>query len=161
MMIDSFRLINASSFDEFDQQYSEGYLHNHHLRDAFINSALDRELAYCIFQTIFGKGSYVLQSIKIRVTGAGYTSRASRSSFIAGFQDVLAKLGRSHRVLRTDDGRLEVELVGDFDLDPMDCSFSFMLPFVRHVFQEIWSPKTDNWWESWHSLPLAATGHVS
>lgn len=70
--------------------------------DTFINSALDRDLAYRIFETIsFRKGSCMLQPIKIRVTGAGYHSRASRGSFIAGFQDVLAN--RSHRVFRTDD----------------------------------------------------------
>lgn len=98
-----------NELDELDQQYSEENFHNHHIRDAFINGAFDRDLAYCIFQTIsFGKGSCALQSMKIGVTGAGYHSRDDRGFFIPG-----------------------------------------------------WPPKTDNWWEKWHSLPLAVSGDVS
>jgi hypothetical protein len=152
---------NTSSFDILDQQYpEESNLQDDHLRNTFINGALDRDLAECIFQTItLGKRSSVLQSMDIQVTGAGCPSLSQ--GHIAGFQDVLEALGQPHRVFRQDNGVSRVERVEDPRWLFKHSSFSYMLPYVRYTFEQLWPPKADNWYESWHSFPLAVEDNVS
>lgn len=70
---------NDSSFDDFDQQsFSKWNAWRNprkgHIRDAFINSAVDETLARSIFRTISsGKpnGSVTLERLKVRVSGGG------------------------------------------------------------------------------------------
>jgi hypothetical protein len=71
---------NDASFDSFDQQYSECTFFHHwlrprngHIRDAFINAALDQDLARSIFQTIRsgnstdGENSCPIEFLELRV----------------------------------------------------------------------------------------------
>lgn len=154
-------IYNNSSFDILDQQnQEESNLYDDHLRNTFINGALDRDLAESIFRTITsGKRPSVLQSMDIQVTGAGYSSPSQGQ--IAGFQDVLEVLGQPHRVFRSDDGILRVERVEVLYWVFKHSSFSYMLPYVRHIFKQLWPPKADNWYESWHSFPLAVEDNGS
>ncbi|KAH8812327.1 hypothetical protein F5884DRAFT_855625 [Xylogone sp. PMI_703] len=63
------------SFDEFDQQlfgYGSSDICNSHIRDTFINSALDKTLACSIFGVISSSkpaGSIPLEEMSIDVTG--------------------------------------------------------------------------------------------
>lgn len=105
---------NDSSFDNFDQQFfTRSYMswrdpRNGHIRDAFINSAVDETLARAIFWTISsGKatGSLPLVKLRIQVRGGNLGNNVSVESVCM----VIANLGRSWLCERsqTDDCRHE------------------------------------------------------
>lgn len=162
---------NDPSFDEFDQQmllvqldYSR-YPRRGHVRDAFINCAVDGDLARSIFTAISlgkdkGASSLLLSRLKISVTG-GCNFGTNRGDYMLSI--VVNELSRSWIVERTTrevrDGAPELTVyectsktqqqnpLRSDDLDPE----------VYKIFQRIWSANGrsgESWRKRWHSLPL-------
>lgn len=171
---------NDASFNSFDQQYSEctffhDYLRprNGHIRDAFINAALDENLARSIFRTIRsgnntdGKDSCPLEVLELRVRRAGQLSWDPGHEDEWGFHDVLRKMSRAHRLTRKENGDVEIVLPDiheammplsapvTFDLDTNRKVTPSILPFALKIYQRVWPPKNEHWWDDWHSFPLA------
>ena len=90
---------NDPSFDDFDQQFFDDPRglyrkpRNGHVRDAFINSALDETLARAIFWSISTakpSGALPLERLKLRMTGGGCFGDPS---MLASIEDVVGHLG--------------------------------------------------------------------
>lgn len=164
---------NDPSFNSFDQQYCKSRMfHCHlrprkgHIRDAFINAALDQHLAKSIFQTICfdanGKELCPLQYVKLQVMGAGQLS-CHISPFERGFHDVLSRLGRTHCVTRNGNGEFKIELgvTGQVFTSRLshpyfdDQEIPEILPFALKIYRRLWPPRNEHWFDDWHSLPLA------
>jgi hypothetical protein len=162
-----FETHNDPTFNEFEQQhcdedfdYHDRYSRNSHLRNDFINSTLDQDLARSIFQTICSaQKSCILESMEVKVSGAGCFSSALQDSFNPGFHDVLETMGRPRRVCRMNNSSREtrVELVKGWKPYRKASDPSELLPFAREIFQRVWPAKTEKWWEDWHSFPLAVS----
>jgi hypothetical protein len=161
-----------TSFNSFDQQYCDcTFFHyflrprNGHIRDAFINAALDQDLAKSIFQTIRsgnntdGQNSCPLEFLELRVRGAGQLSWDMRGSEW-GFDTVLDKMSRTHRVTWKKNGEIETE-VGDKEEEFISRYTKYengiprILPFALKIYQRVWPPKNEHWFDDWHSFPLA------
>lgn len=162
---------NDPSFDEFDQQmllaqldYSR-YPRRGHVRDAFINCAVDGDLARSIFTAVSlgkdkGASSLLLSRLKISVTG-GCNFGTNRSDYILSI--VVNELSRSWIVERNPrevrDGAQELTVYEctsktqqqhPLQRDDLD-------PEVYKIFQRIWltnSRDSKSWRKQWHSLPL-------
>lgn len=165
---------NDPSFNSFDQLYckSKFIFHwqlrprNGHIRDAFINAALDQELTKSIFQTIYlntsGEESCPLQYLEVQAMGAGQLSW-DKNSFERGFHDVLSRLGRTHCVTRNgnEEFKIEVAVTGQvFTSRPTHPYFDDqetpqILPFALQIYRRLWPPKNEQWFDDWHSFPLA------
>jgi hypothetical protein len=164
---------NDPSFNSFDQQYCRSRIfHCHlrprkgHIRDAFINAALDQELARRIFQTICsdtsGEETCPLQYLEVQAMGAGQLSW-NNQSFQRGFHDVLSRLGRTHCVTRNgnEDFKIEVGVTAQvFTSHPIHPYFDNqetpqILPFALKIYRRLWPPKNEHWFDDWHSFPLA------
>jgi hypothetical protein len=160
---------NDPSFDEFEQQYFKGpfgtyrYPRNGHIRDAFINSALDETLARAIFWTISSTkpdGSLPLERLRVRVTGGGHFGQ---SSMLSSIEDVIWHLGRSWLVERNprDDCRHELILkeLGQQERGRVEAGHRMLLsPDVEPIFRRIWPAKQKecgDWRDDWHSWPLS------
>jgi hypothetical protein len=158
-----------ASFNYFDQQYCRSamfhyYLHprNGHIRDALINAALDQDLSKSIFQTIrSGRNPCPLAYMEVQVTGAGELSwEVTRDR---GFGDVLAKMGRIHRVQRTDHGDIQIESVVDDEFEKHDRYRELrdergvypLSDYAVEIYQRIWPRENEHWFDDWHSFPLA------
>lgn len=84
-----------------------------------------------------------------------------------GFHDVLRKISRAHRLTRKENGDVEIVLVdiheammsirapGPLDLDTDRKVVPNILPSALQIYQRVWPPKNENWWDDWHSFPLA------
>jgi hypothetical protein len=169
---------NDPSFDDFDQQGVEdarglmGELSKPrygHIRDAFVNGALDEDLAKAIFQKISeGKqpGSSRLQTLAVKAIGGcifkpypspdgclSVMKQISRPCFVERHprddmpNDLLVTCPREIPVSRQS---MVIGSSGDETVLRGD---------AQPVFDRIWSQTADNqnlgWWERWHSLPLA------
>ncbi|RAO68449.1 uncharacterized protein BHQ10_004461 [Talaromyces amestolkiae] len=164
---------NDPTFDAFDKQYCDQYFdyslqrpRNGHLKDAFVNGALDNELARSIFHTISSAQTScgMLESLEVKVTGAGCFIWNTLNIDERGFRDVLETMGRPRRVFRinsssSSSGReTKVGLVKGWRPYKRISEPSELAPFAKEIFQRIWPPKTENWWEDWHSVPLVESG---
>jgi hypothetical protein len=116
--LDEVAVPNDPSFDEFVQQLFRGEMfHNYrwprngHIRDAFINSAVDETLARAIFQVISSakpEGSWALKKVKLLNEGGG--KFGTRQHDTPNVMAIIFKLSRSWLVERNarDDSRHEV-----------------------------------------------------
>ena len=163
---------NDSSFDDFDQQFFKNYggwrdPRNGHIRDAFINSAVDETLARAIFWAISsGKavGSLPLEKLWIRVRGGGnFGNRVSVES-VRCVSMVVAELGRSWLCERSprDDSRQELITReqgprGWETQQAQSTQQTHLPPIVEPIFRRLWpatQPAGDNWRNEWSSFPL-------
>lgn len=163
---------NDPSFDEFDQQmlmvqldYNR-YPRKGHVRDAFINCAVDENLARSIFVAISsGKTksirSLLLCRLKINVIGGCDFGTNIWVSTLSTVTDELSRCWTVERSLEQVGNRiheLEVhERTNKTQRRHFDCSDS-LAPEVEQIFQRIWPTngrKDLNWRNEWHSLPLA------
>lgn len=170
---ENFEARNDPTFNDFDQQYCKDMLYGHgrhprngDLRNAFINSALDENLARGIFHTISSaQTSCMLEYMEVKVTGGGNFFFADRDEFYGRFYDVLETMGRPRRVSRMNSSSREtkVELVRGWQPSRLISSSgrtqepSELHPFAKEIFQRVWPAKTEKWWEDWHSFPLAVS----
>lgn len=164
---DNLEARNDPTFDDFDQQYCKDmfygnaqHLRNGDLRNAFINSALDQNLARSIFHTISSaQTSCMLESMEVKVTGGGNFTWSDREGYFDSFYDVLETMGRPRRVSKVNSSSREtkVELVEGWRPYRKVSEPSALPPFAKEIFQRIWPAKTKKWWEDWHSFPLAVS----
>jgi len=150
-------------FDEFDRQFydccsSHTELRNRHVRLAFINRALDENLARAIHQTISStrtSGALPLRKLKLSVTDRGVFS----TLVIPSIQDVLEEISRSWLVVRDPRDDHPDELLVQ-ELGGQEGDGTHRMPLARDVevvFRKIW-PKSrkegGDWRDDWHSWPL-------
>ncbi|PKY03512.1 hypothetical protein P168DRAFT_327575 [Aspergillus campestris IBT 28561] len=164
------------TFDEFDRafftgdQFSRPEMHYHgiprfprngHIRDALINSALDRTLARDIFRAVSsGKksSSMTLERLSLTVEGGG--DLGGDSQLLAGLILMVDHLNRPFTVERNprDDRRDHLTIrrhkhtnhSGIYStgakIDPYEDIFCRIWPVSQHDHEQ--------WWTRWHSFPL-------
>lgn len=157
---------SGASFDAFHQQIFQAHCasrrrqpHYGHIRDAFINSALDAKLARDIYQAIStAKGSCSVPLLQLRLRPEGgclfggiHEADASRT--------VCDHVGRSWLLQRNPPGGDSREVV------VMEVNESYRLPRApkldpqtETIFRRLWptrSDATDDWREDWCSFPLS------
>lgn len=174
--------INEPSFDDFDRQFmwetnGENVLQAGHVRETFMNCAVDEKLARSIWNTISqAKAGKPLTSLKLWTTG-GDTWGNGRS--VGGIRDVVDKLSRSWLIKRASEGgqstAIDVKELGrqrrdhrkkwwDAEFNPSSDTYRHRgrgnegWPPVRQIFHRIWAPRdnSEDWGEEWESLPLQA-----
>ena len=147
------------SFDAFDNQphpggfFSGKAVRNGHIRDAFINSAIDAALAKAVFATILSgvpeSRTSSLHYLSIKAEGGGYFGISTISG---GIDEVVREVGKEWVVQRSGDGEgIEVRCVGEINeyFEPGD----ELASDIGHVFRSIW-PGEGDWWDEWHAFPL-------
>ncbi len=160
---------NDSSFDNFDQQFfddprgSYRKPRNGHVRDAFINSALDETLARAIFRSISTtktSGALPLERLKLRVTDGGCFGD---SFMLSSIEDVVGHLDRSwllernsrddhrHELVATELERQEIEAKESVHLISLGWDVE---PIFQRIWPERWKEDGD-WRDDWHSWPLS------
>lgn len=159
------------SFDAFDRQRFDGPIggpwlkpRNGHIRDAFINSAVDRRLALCIFRTISAAkqqcGSLLrpLEELVLVPLGGGNFGTGSSLSTVT---DVVREVGRCWRLKRNvrDDRRDEIVVEELRNPDGMPSGGGRDLGRdVEPIFRRIWpggGRGCSDWKHDWQSWPLA------
>lgn len=172
------------SFDEYDRGgvdvVYDSQLKRGHLRDLFINCAVDEMLAQSIWDTICqGKVGKPLESLKLWTKGGGEFGNGSRQSAIMKIVDnlsrswlierdvrddnniILRELGRRAREIRDQEGREVNRRAREFfDQEARDNN-NPQAPEAREtdpmrVFRRIWPRKegSEDWREDWASFPL-------
>jgi len=168
---------NDPSFDDFDQQFfTRGYIsfrhpRNGHIRDAFLNCAVDEALVRAIFWTISsGKppadgssSSLPLEKLHIRVRGGGCFGQ---NYSVGSVSTVVVQLGRSWLCERSPRDDCRQELMTR-DLGPArlerpvwqpEVEASQLPQDVEPIFRRLWPATTrgggDDWRNDWRSLPL-------
>jgi hypothetical protein len=155
---------NDPSFDDFDQQFFKRHFfswrdpRNGHIRDAFINSAVDETAARAIFWSISSSrapGSLPLEKLRIQVRGGG---DFGNNVCVGSVSMVVANLGRSWLCERSqrDDRR---HLLIARELRPRERRpEEAQLPLdVELIFRRLWPATKDgsgDWKDEWCSLPL-------
>lgn len=162
------------SFNEFDEMLSSfrvkpgRYARNGHIRDTFINGTLDKELAYNIYQAIYslrpqeGHNRFVpLASMKAEVTGAFHFSQFMpyfKGGPINSVSDYLGRPCYVKRVIESD-GNLKIVVEQDPSPGVPDTGLGEEIPEldkrIDAVYKRVWPAKGPQWWDNWHSFPLA------
>ncbi len=160
---------NDPSFDDLDQQFFDGPSssyrkpRNGHVRDAFINSALDETLARAIFRRISTaktSGALPLERLKLRVRGGGCFGD---NSMLCSISDVVGHLGRSWLLERNPRDDRPDELVatelGRQEREAKESEYPISLGWdVEPIFRKIWPKRgkeDGDWRDDWHSWPLS------
>ena len=156
------------TFDAFDREYSPLGTHygigscKGHVRNVFMNSALDEPLAHAIFETVSAAkppGALSLERSEINVTG-GYN--VDLDSLHCGITTVLKHMMRRYLIERNprDDCRSQL-IVTELDRHGREKAEAWgRLPLegeVEAIFRRIWPAKGGvggNWRDDWSSLPL-------
>jgi hypothetical protein len=162
------------TFNDFDREiYPRTFIghgpgiRNGHMRDAFINSALDESLARTIFNIISSAGSPSrpkLERMNLHTSGGGvFTTQTSLHPYIAM---IVKELGRSWVLERSrrDDRRDEIiaceasQIRAGLSSSNIDPSWSKALHNPeREVFKRIWPYEEETKWRNaWHSYPLTS-----
>jgi hypothetical protein len=154
---DRHRLPNDPTFDEFDRQVFNGYTgyRNGHIRDLFINSALDETLARAIFDSIStaqpAKISLV-ESLKVRVT--------RENTFQTDVRSVAVHLAHAWTVERSADQDKYDVVTATEDEIPAEEDENSPMPTLNgragEIFRRIWPLKKQggDWRQDWKSWPL-------
>jgi hypothetical protein len=171
---EDFQSPSDPSFNEFDEMLSSfrvipgRYARNGHIRDTFINGTLDKELAYNIYQAIYslrpqgGHSRFVpLASMKVGVTGAFCYGQYMQYSKGGPINSVSGYLGRPCYVKRVigSDGNLKI--VVEQDPSPnvpgtgLGEEITELDKRIDAVYKRVWPAKGPQWWDNWHSFPLA------
>lgn len=150
---------NDPSFDEFDREmYLELGLLKGHVRDTFMNCAVDETLARSIWETICGdKKGRPLQSLRLWTTGGG---RWLSPLCDGGILDAAKYLSRSWLIERRNDkDMIDVRELGRWGREGREQIMAEMLrkkSDLQRVFRRIWPQKegSKDWREDWASLTL-------
>jgi hypothetical protein len=146
------------TFNDFDQQYvatngvgryCKPRTRNGHIRDALINSAIDRRLVHDIFRACIRPGTGgPLEYLEI-TPHYGFTIQSRlRSEFF----HVLDHICRPHRLRR---GRGDDIIIAQTrDIVYGNIHYLSHENFIEPVWRRLWPTNTENWWECWHSFPL-------
>ncbi|KAJ5818797.1 hypothetical protein N7474_004388 [Penicillium riverlandense] len=156
---DEDHMIDPRFEDEFDQQIPDDVgsgACNGAIRTRLVNCALDQALGRAIFRAISAgkpKGSIPLEKLSIRTTDV---EEFGEVGFPEPLRPVLRHLSRPLQVTQhvRDDCRDELLVEQE---EPAD-KFPPEIPeWLQAIWRRIWPKKlTDEWWNDWHSLPLAS-----
>ncbi|KAH8897371.1 hypothetical protein GQ53DRAFT_887765, partial [Thozetella sp. PMI_491] len=168
------------SFDEDDRTLYSGdseedsLLRRGHVREAFMNCAVDETLARSIWETICrDKTGRKLETLKLYTTGGGSFGDRSYRHDISEIFDNLSRSWLIERCVRDDKDSSHVkELTGrtseacnERATSPVNIVYRGSSPIPErtalHIFHRIW-PRKDgsrNWREDWASLPLDTRAH--
>lgn len=151
---------NDPTFNEFDQQhvettYGNGCLipRNGHIRDAMINSALDGQLASDIFTAINPRDG-PLEFMQVQISmGMEICRRVGGVDLIT----ILHRISPQCTVTRICGDELNLKVLvdsGDREPPPLHPDLQ---PWLMPIFNRVWPAKIGNWYEDWHSFPLATS----
>ncbi|KAK4102550.1 hypothetical protein N658DRAFT_485340 [Parathielavia hyrcaniae] len=162
------------SFDDFDRQHLRGELRpyrNGHLRDVFVNTAVDETLARAIFETICAASAapalerVVIQPDRAEAFPQRDPGSPLRSGGLSPFVLALGRRWLLERDVRDDarhvvhareiDGERRLRLKGSDLRQNSYWGASYM-----SIFRRIWPEGPDasaNWYDDWRSWPLAET----
>ncbi|KAI1209109.1 uncharacterized protein F4807DRAFT_110383 [Annulohypoxylon truncatum] len=166
----------TSDFDDFDRERfpGSGYLKGH-IRDVFINSAMDGTLARSIFETVsMVKESHsfvMLEKLKIRYEPSPDFCLGHKFRYLGKYGIPLCGSWQVDRSLR-DDSR-HVLLAREFDKKDREEEEGIHDQFKRifseipradpveleSVFRRLWPERWEgsDWWDDWHSFPLSTS----
>lgn len=163
-------LADDPSFDEDDRRLfnsSNPCLKRGHLRDAFLNCAVDEALARSIWDTICRvKVGRPLESLKLYTTGGGMFGDTASHGDYSDFVEHLSRSWLIERSVRDDDNKAIVKELGQraregrdeylTDLYDWQGDSRFPATSAVHVFRRVWPPKegSKDWRQDWASLPL-------
>jgi len=144
---------NDPSFD-FDQHFfTRSYMlwrdpRNGHIRDAFINSAVNEILGRAIFWTISsGKaaGSLPLEKLRIQVRGG---RNLGNNVSVGSVSMVIANLGHSWLCERSKRDDCRYELITR-ELGPREgrTQQARVPPVVNMIFRRLWPATQKSWWQ--------------
>jgi len=160
------------SFDEDDRKfYSEGdsRLRRGHVRETFMNCAVDETLARSIWETICrDKMGKRLESLKLYTTGGGSFGERSYHHDISEVVDNLSRSWLVERGVRDDREISNVTELSQRSREARDKRSTNPSDIVYrgesdvpdhaalHIFRRIWARKegSKDWREDWESLPL-------
>ncbi|KAI0124067.1 hypothetical protein BJ170DRAFT_71974 [Xylariales sp. AK1849] len=154
------------SFDDFDQQFFGGQFgvwlkpRNGHIRDAFMNSAVDKALALSIFRTIDAakpRGAPPLAELNLVATGGG---DFGTGVFLDSIANVVRHVGRPWHLQRNVRDRGRDEMVAEAQECPQGgwSQSGKLWSDVEPIFRRLWPAKNEgnsDWRDDWHSWPLA------
>ncbi|KUI61315.1 hypothetical protein VP1G_08510 [Cytospora mali] len=165
-------LADDPSFDEDDRKVfatqSDVHLKRGHIREAFMNCAVDEVLARSIGETIWqAKVGTPLRSLKLYTTGAcSFGDTVSHCDT----REFVEHLSRSYLIQRSvrDDGDENTILVRELGRQARETRDKMLTEnYARraedfhdcsavHVFRRVWPPKegSKDWRDDWVSLPL-------
>lgn len=145
---------SASDNETFPSCFDSGkQVRNGHVRDAFINSAIDAPFAKALFGKILSGApegrAPSLRWLSLKSEGGG---SFGSSTHHGGISMIAAEVGREWVIELSGDGEgLEVRCVGEVNeyLEPGD----ELSEDVGAVFRRIW-PGEGDWWNEWHAFSL-------
>lgn len=162
------------SFSEFDEKISsvqitqDCFARNGHVRDAFINGTLDKELAYNIYHAVCSlryqteDNHFVpLSSVKVGVTGAFHFQQHPNyitPPWISGVFDYLGRACYVKRIFGSDGNvkiMVEQEPSPEIPKTSLGREILELDQQIDAVYKRVWPSKGPNWWNKWHSFPLA------
>jgi len=156
---------NNPAFDAFDQQFivpTSGPWgdkpRNGHVREAFINSALDAPLALAIFDVIARSkpaNSFALEELTLLSTGGGEFGALTRER---GSDAVFRNISRSWKMRRGEGERVVAVEVGVAERERLEglLGETTLQSNVEKVFRRIWPVRGEggDWRGDWFGLPL-------
>lgn len=171
------------SFDEIEEQYLTDALYPYrkgHMRDVFINTALDETLARAIFHTIcaakatlYGdSAALALDRVVIQPDGGRSFPHRSLARPTWGLRPYMAALARRwllERDVRDDarevvrvreiDKRRRLKLVSECAVirGPEYYRYMAYMPIFRRIWPETRNMSPVDWYDDWHSWPLDET----
>ncbi|KAI9678982.1 MAG: hypothetical protein M1822_007408 [Bathelium mastoideum] len=161
---------NEPSFDEFDRETFPHleFLQKGHVRETFMNCAVDETLARSIWNIIYqAKLGKPLQSLKLWTYGGGQWGNNIGNGNIAPVVDKLSCSWLIERVVGNDKDMITVKELGRRGKEIHDQRFhgrdyiqsdesEAEWSVLRQIFHRIWPPQKANkdWREGWKSLPL-------
>ena len=163
------------SFDEDDRGfYSDNHegLRRGHIREAFMNCAVDEMLARSIWETVCrGKAGKRLESLKLYTTGGGNFGGSTSYGDINVVVENLSRSWLIEKSVRDDEDIINVRELGReareardkketafYDIHYKGDRVGSTLPdhSAVHIFRRIWACKegSKDWRQDWASLPL-------
>lgn len=155
------------SFDGPDDETCESMwgIKKGHLRDTFMNCAVDETLARSIWKTICQhKLGRQLRSLKLWTTGGGKFGQYSSDSYHSDIVDIVNNLSRAWLIELDVGDEVDVKEIGRRAREMRDHKlhglYNLGKPFeeseVVQIFRRIWPRKegSEDWREDWSSLPL-------
>lgn len=156
---------NEPSFDEIDREIYLGldFLQKGHIRECFMNCAVDETLARSVWDTICQvKVGKPLRSLKLWTDGGDQWGNGTSNGSIRPVVDKLSRSWLIERVIENnDDGTIAVKELGRRGREIRDQRWRAHYQAnedspIRQIFHRIWAPKegSKDWGEDWESLPL-------
>lgn len=148
---------NDATFDDYDRQTFDGmpFYRNGHVRDLFINSAIDSSLACAIFHKMSA-----VQPTQTSLLGFLQLQSCIRGTLTPDLRSIAAHLSRSWTVKRAvDQDKFDTVIAIEEKRDVNEDEASLQPRLngrIGEIFRRIWPEKKkgSDWREDWKSYPL-------